>query len=103
MTMDTNEWLKSKKSAWRSRPPHVRRPILCKDGFSVFIQASEAHRCEPRDNNGPYTAVELGYPNRVDSLITAYAENEEYLNTVYPCVPVEIVDALIAKHGGIKI
>lgn len=37
----------------------------------------------------------------INNLITDYAEDNTYTDTVYGYVPVEIVDKLIEKHGGI--
>ena len=82
-----------------------KRPrAVCNDGYSVSIQASSSHYCDPRRDDLPeYTEVELGYPNMADSLLTNYAEDPDDLcNTVYGYVPVEVVDELLAKHGGLK-
>lgn len=75
--------------------------IRCDDGFSVSVQAGEWAYCLPRDNDGPYTHFELGFPNQPDDLIQPYAEEPDRpTGTVYPMVPLETVLALIAKHGG---
>ena len=79
-----------------------RPRVHCADGFSVSVQASQFHYCRPRiDNADKYEAVELEYPSAADDLITDYAEDCAYTDTVYGYVPVEIVDKLIEKHGGI--
>ena len=112
----------------------VRPRFVCQDGFSVSIQASENHYCEPRytqyrdgntwhvingdtwssssvprkfdtDHFIPYESVELGYPSMEDELINSFAEDAEegdYTSTIYGCVPVEVVEELIEKHGGFK-
>lgn len=50
-----------------------------------------------------YESVELGYPSMEDELINEYAEDDsDYTKTVYGYVPIEIVEELINKHGGIK-
>ena len=49
-----------------------------------------------------YESVELGFPSIEDELINEYAEDEPYTETVYGYVPIEIVEELINKHGGIK-
>jgi len=41
----------------------VRPWIICADGFTFSVQASETHYCRPRTNRGPYSAVEVGYPS----------------------------------------
>lgn len=50
-----------------------------------------------------YESVELGFPSTEDELINEYAEDDsDYTKTVYGYVPIEIVEELINKHGGIK-
>lgn len=76
-------------------------PVLCKDGFKVSIQASEMHYCYPRNSLGPWEEFELGFPSEADPLIAEYAEDrDDPTETVYPGVPVVIVEQLIEKHGG---
>ena len=49
-----------------------------------------------------YESVELGFPSVEDELINEYAEDcMNYTETVYGYVPIEIVEKLIEKHGGI--
>ena len=81
-----------------------RPRLLCNDGFSISVQASKFHYCSPRlDGAQDYEKVELGYPSHEDELINDYAEDDDYTNTVYGYVPIEVVEKLIEKHGGIKI
>jgi hypothetical protein len=76
--------------------------IMCRDGFTVSVQAGEYSYCQPRNNDGPYTHLELGFPNMPDELIQVYAEDpDQPTDTVYPQVPLEVVLALIVKHGGL--
>ena len=81
----------------------IRPRVKCKDGFKISIQASEGHYCSPSvDGDVIYNEVELGYPNMEDELIAEYAEDPDKLtDTVYGWVPVDIVNKLIEKHGGI--
>ena len=83
----------------------IRPRLLCNDGFSISVQASKFHYCRPRlDGAQDYEAVELGYPSMEDELINEYAEDDwNYTETVYGYVPIEVVEKLIEKHGGIKI
>ena len=83
---------------------YIREFVECSDGFSISIQASEIHYCSPRANltNGEYNTVELGFPNQEDELIYEYAQSDNYTGTIYSYVPIEIVEELINKHGGIK-
>ena len=84
----------------------VRMPapaLVCKDGFKVSVQASATHYCNPRDNDGPYTEFELGFPSVEDSLIQEYAEDSDNpTGTVYGHVPLTTVMSLLEKHGGVE-
>lgn len=78
--------------------------VVCKDGFSLSIQASKTHYCSPRDSSGPYWQVEVGYPAkngepyRLVSLME-WAE-DKHCKGVFGYVPVEKVEAIVNKHGG---
>jgi hypothetical protein len=78
---------------------------VCADGYEVSIQCSEHNYCQPRENIldvSEYSSFELGFPSQSDELLDEYAEDtEDPLNTIYPYVPREVVEALIAKHGDI--
>jgi len=82
------------------RKPLYKR-IVCADGFSMSVQASRTSYCAPRNDTGPYEAVEIGFPTEEESILLSYAEvAEEPTNTVYPYVPSHVVSLTIAKHGG---
>lgn len=81
-----------------------RPHIFCKDGFKMSVQAGVTWYCLPRKSleSGEYEAVEVGALNREDELLMPYAEDaEKPTKTVYAYVPVEVVDAVIQKHGGL--
>lgn len=72
-----------------------RERAKCKDGFSISIQQSGFHYCD-------YNSVELGFPNHKEPLIMQYAEDSSKpTKTVYGWVPLDVIDAVVAKHGGI--
>jgi len=76
--------------------------LTCQDGFSLSVQASQWHYCRPRNDDGPWTHVEDGYPSAHEPLLDAYAENpDDPTGTVYGYVPVEVVRQVIARHGGL--
>lgn len=106
--MTVKDWLKKSVRTHKCYDGLVEiqenRPRLCcNDGFSISVQASEFHYCEPRRNGvQDYESVELGFPSVEDELINEYAEDcMNYTETVYGYVPIEIVEKLIEKHGGI--
>ncbi len=81
----------------------LNKEIVCKDGFTMSVQAHYAAYCSPRIDDAPrYTAVEIGYPSRPEPLLLGWAENEDQpTNTVYGYVPVAMVSMVCAKHGGV--
>lgn len=109
----------------------VRKRLVCNDGFTISVQANECAYCIPRISQGlidgklyykgtfapagkiekdftkkfiPYVEVELGYPSQVEPDILPYAEDsDDPTRTVYGYVPIEIVDAVVKKHGGINV
>lgn len=85
---------------WKELAPRIR----CMDGTTLSVQASEYTYCRPRDNYGPYTHVEVGYPSRVFEQLLPYIDGDADTNptdTVYGYVPIEIVEECIAECGGI--
>ncbi len=78
-------------------------PICCADGLEFSAQASAFHYSVPRENQGPWTAVEIGFPNQVVDEFLEYADDPENpTDTVYGRVPVAVVEAVVEKHGGIS-
>ena len=87
-----------------SRLPH----IVCQDGFTMSVQVGYSLYSTPKKVAKRYSAVEVGFPSDHEPLIEEYAENffeEEpnYTDTVYPYVPVAVVDKVLKKHGGINL
>ncbi len=80
----------------------LNKKVICKDGFTMSVQAGETQYCYPRETDAErYTEVEIGFPNRLEDLILEYAEDgTRPTDTVYPYVPAPVVTMVIAKHGG---
>ena len=77
------------------------KTIVCKNGFSMSVQASEFNYCEPKNNTGPYASVEIGYPSKMEELLINWAEDPgNPTETVYGWVPSEVVWDVILKNGG---
>ena len=98
--MSVIEFLKSTFDP--SNPTQVRPRVYCKDGFSISVQGgTEFHYCSPRRHCNQYIEVELGFPSAADPLLEDYAEDpSDPTGTVYGYVPVEVVESLVEKHGG---
>lgn len=106
--MNTNEFLKATEDIAYAQEdgrevPLPRPYVICKDGYKISIQANRHMYCVPKRNRADsYSRVELGYPNREDDLIADYAEVPwDIRQCIFGYVPVEIVDRLLEKHGGI--
>ncbi len=89
-----------------SRLPH----IVCEDGFTMSVQVGYSLYSTPKKIAKRYSAVEIGYPSEPEELIKEYAEfapfdedTADYTDTVYPYVPVKIVDKVLKRHGGIDL
>jgi len=81
---------------------HMRPMITCADGFSMSVQGSEGHYCEPRSISLTYVSMEIGYPSEVEPLLLPYQESSaDPTESVYGYVPVEVIEQVINKHGGI--
>lgn len=103
--MNLQEYLQRTKKIIRGGYTYqkIRPRIECKDGLTLSVQASDGHYCVPRINDALcYYEVEVGYPSAIIKEIMEYAE-EPYkpLDAIYGYVPVDIVQEVIDKHGGI--
>lgn len=82
--------------------PYHLPPVVCADGFKVSLQASCFHYCLPRQDVGPWDAVELGFPSAPMPSLTQYAEEpEDHTETVFGYVPLTAVAQVLAEHGGL--
>jgi hypothetical protein len=82
------------------------KPIYCVDGTSLSVQASRKHSCVPKNNEGPYTAVEVGFPSVKPPeswrTFTKQDFDVKACDTVYHFLPLELVGQFIDAHGGIR-
>lgn len=103
---NTNEFLRKTFSKTIFGTAALRPEAVCADGFTLSIQASGMHYCIPNEDlsDGNYSKVELSYLSEEVEEFLPFAEDDEApLATVYGYVPVETVDAVLAKHGGIAV
>ena len=105
MTMDLNKWLKEHREivniggAWTFQRPRPR--ITCADGVSLSVQAGELLYSTPRQDFGPYSAVEVGFPSILPEGWDEWAETKDTTETVWGYIPIEKVEEFIDLHGGI--
>lgn len=84
----------------------IHRPIVCKDGTTLSVQASSNHYSMPREDKADfYTHVEVGFPSipPPDTWLDYADSGKGKHSSVYGYVPVELVQAFIDEHGGIDI
>ena len=84
--------------------------IVCSDGFTMSVQVGHSLYSTPKKVAKRYSAVEIGFPSEDEPLIEKYAESYydpdvdfKYTETVYPYVPVKVVNQVLKKHGGIDL
>ena len=66
------------------------------------MRASEFHYCSPRNDEGPYTSVEIGFPSqKVEKLMKFTKNPENPTGTVYGRVPSDLLIEIIVDNGGI--
>ena len=55
----------------------TREYVRCKDGFTMSVQASAYHYCNPKVSgyNAVYNKVEIGFPTEYESLLKNYVED----------------------------
>ena len=67
----------------------------------MSVQASRTHYCNPKDDVGPYTHVEVGMPSAYDFYLQRYAElPDRPTESVYGWVPADTIIMCIDAHGG---
>ena len=88
-----------------SRLPH----IVCGDGFTMSVQVGYSLYSKPKKVAKRYSEVEIGYPSEHEPLLEKYVETIfetefiDYTDSIYPYVPVKVVDKILKKHGGIDL
>ena len=78
--------------------------IICKSGFVLSVQASDAHYCTPRGNEGPYLAVEMMFlkSTKIPQVFKPFAASPDEwgVGALFFNVPVAFVNDWIAINGG---
>ena len=88
-----------------TRLPH----IVCADGFTMSVQVGYSLYSKPKKVAKRYSEVEIGYPSENEPLLKEYVDSPykdgfvDYTDSIYPYVPVKVVDKILKKHGGIDI
>ena len=92
---EVDEYMKGEK-----RNDTINR-ITCADGVTLSVQASSHHYCSPRNNEGSWNEVEVGFPSVLVPEWLEYRDGpREDTDNVFGYVPVELVREFINAHGG---
>jgi len=77
--------------------------LQCADGFIMSVQASRMHYCQPREDmeDGDYSHWEIGFPSHPEIHLRCYYRGGDPTQSIYEYVPTQVVNDIIAKHGGI--
>ena len=95
--------------------------IVCRDGFSMSVQAQYGCYCIPEETNARHTHLECGFPSSIPLTEelrqhiechemydretgeerTDFTLEELYTKSVYPHVPRHVIEKEFALHGGI--
>ena len=83
--------------------------VICNDGFQMSVQVGEQLYSSPRAYiaEGSYSEAEVGFPSEREPLLDPFVEtysmeDMDYTQRVYPYVPCDIIDQVLAKHGGVN-
>ena len=99
----TNQDPSMKHIMTSTRLPH----IVCTDGFTMSVQVGYSLYCKPKNVAKRYSEVEIGYPSEREPLLEKYVESffvtPDFTDSIYPYVPVKVVDKILKKHGGIDL
>ena len=89
-----------------SKESKITKKVHFNNGGSISVLASSSHYCEPRNDNGPYTKFELGYPSKDTKLPQSLLKYQEQssitdpYDNIFPYVPVRILMKLADMNGG---
>lgn len=88
---------------------NVRKPLECQDGTTLSVQVGPSLYCTPRQDEGPWTHVEVGFVTRDGQQVPipgwdSWADvlKDDGTSDVYAYVPVAAVENFIRQCGGRK-
>jgi hypothetical protein len=109
MSLSLNAWGNSVKPLSVSGCFRELPDLICKDGFGMSLQASSGHYCYPQKlcvNFADYEEFEVKFLGRLNPQDCEFLESAGFYQmddpeAIYEFVHRQIVEALIASHGGI--
>ena len=101
MKTNLNEWFLRTDSKDQVVHPH----IICNDGTTLSVQASQYHCCSPRVNkkdcNGLYLKVEVFFVS--DEVPDSWLEYGDNVDNPFEYIWISLVEEFIDSHGGIRV
>lgn len=90
----TIEWFLKE---YPTNPSKPRPRVICNDGFSISVQQGSLYHQREGE-------AELGFPSEIEPMIACYQDDTDNdpRDDVYNFVPLSVVNAVLAKHGGIN-
>ena len=83
----------------------MRNQFTCNNGLIFSLQTTRTHYCTPRNDKGPWTHVEIGFPSRKVESLMPYADGAwrdcPPTDDVYAYVPMDVVQKMIDDNGGL--
>ena len=84
--------------------------IACVDGFNISVQSGTGLYCLPiinkyeeMDDDVIFTHVEAGFPSEPEPLLNEFQHDDgDPTKSVYGRVPIDIISAVVKKHGGLN-
>jgi len=80
----------------------TNKRLTCKDGFWLSVQGDRDKYSKPREkcyNAYAYDSMEIMASELLPPNFKKYLDNEK--NRIYGYVPVEMIESLLASHGGV--
>ena len=80
-----------------------RPKIVCTDGFKMSVQGHEMTYSIPKKVTTEFQAMEIGFPSQQEDLIMEFIDRpgHEPTQSVYGFIPIDLIEQIIEKHGGI--
>ena len=79
----------------------MRDMVVCADGTTLSVQASTIHYCSPRNDQGPWDSVEVGFvTNPKGGQYTPKGWKQYGGPDVFGRVPIATVNKFIRARGG---
>lgn len=79
--------------------------VYAKDGFSVSLQIDSGSYCSSENGYRQFghtmQEVEFGFPSEADPMFKEYAEEPDNITETVGRIPVNVLEEMFAKHGGI--